>query len=390
MQNSPVVGRRKKILFHTGSLKGGGAQRVIVTLLRELDRERFEGYLVLWEREGVYFDLLPSDVPVYAFAGGPGSRRHNIAQLGQIIEQVQPDVVMSFLDGANVLALEARLLKRSGCSFLISQRNNLSVSLERNYPYSALRRWFKKRYMAWLYPKADHIITLSDGVKTDLMQNFNIPTEMITPIYNPVDLTLIKKRSLAAAHYPWPRGQHEVILGVGRLIEQKGFSDLIRAFSQVRESVLSKLMILGEGVLRSRLEALVASLNLQGDVHMPGFVDNPWAFMRDADLFVLSSHWEGLGNVIIEAMACGTPVVATDCDFGPREVIQHGKNGILVPVGDVERLAEQILLLLHHPEKREQLAEAGFRRSLDFNGTRICREYEKVFEQFSPEARAKW
>jgi glycosyltransferase involved in cell wall biosynthesis len=382
-----VVVRKKRILFHTGSLRGGGAQRVIITLLRELDRERFESALVLWKREGAYFDLLPPDVPVICFPDGVGARRHNIAQLGKIIEDVRPDVVMSFLDGANVLSLETRLLKRPDCSFLISQRNNLSVSLERNYPYSTLRRWLKKRYVAWLYPKADHIITLSNGVKTDLVQNFNIPSEMITPIYNPVDLALIKKQSWTPAHYPWPRGQYKLILGVGRLIEQKGFSDLIRAFSQVRERTPSKLVILGEGVLGGELEALVVSFNLQGDVYMPGFADNPWAYMRDADLFVLSSHWEGLGNVLIEAMACGTPVIATDCDFGPREIIRHGENGILVPVGDVERLTEQILLLLQHPEKRERLAEAGFRRSLDFNSTRICHEYEKVFERFSPEAR---
>ena len=377
-----AVVRKKRILFHTGSLRGGGAQRVIVTLLRELNRERFESCLVLWKQEGVYFDLLPSDVPVIAFPDGPGSRMHHIAQLGKIIEQVRPDVVMSFLDGANVLALETRLLKIPGCSFLISQRNNLSVSLERNYPYGAWRRWLKKRYIAWLYPKADHIITLSKGVGTDLVQSFGIPSEMITPIYNPVDLASIKRQSLAPVHYPWPRSQYKVILGVGRLIEQKGFSDLIRAFSQVRAETPSKLVILGEGGLRGEMEASVTSLTLQGDVYMPGFVDNPWAYMRDADLFVLSSHWEGLGNVIIEAMACGTPVIATDCDFGPREIIQHGENGILVPVGGVNQLAAQIVRLLGNAAERQRLSEAGFKRALDFDSVKICREYEQVFNRF--------
>lgn len=382
-----AVVRKRKVLFHTGSLRGGGAQRVIVTLLRELDRGRFKSHLVLWKREGVYFDLLPSDVPVIAFPDGPGSRMHNIAQLGRIIEDVQPDLVISFLNGANVLALETKLLKRPHCSFLISQRNNLSASLERNYPYGALRRWLRKRYMAWLYPKADHIITLSKGVKTDLVQNFNIPSEMVTPIYNPLDLALIRKQAQSPVHYPWARSQYKIILGVSRLVEQKGFPDLIRAFSQVQERIPSKLVILGEGLLRGKLEALVASLNLQGDVYMPGFVGNPWAYMRDADLFVLSSHWEGLGNVIIEAIACGTPVIATDCDFGPREIIRHGENGILVPVEDVSQLAAQIVGLLGNAAERRRLSEAGFRRALDFDSVKICREYESIFEKIASEGR---
>jgi len=378
--------RKKRILFHTGSLRGGGAQRVVATLLRNLDRERFESHLVLWKREGVYFDLLPPDVPVSTFPGNGRSLVHNhaynVAYLSRVIKDVQPDVVMSFLDGANVLALETKLLKRPNCSFLICQQNNLSVSLERNYPYGALRRWLKKRYMAWLYPKADHIIAVSEGVKTDLVQSFNIPSSMITPIYNSVDLALIRKRSQSPAHYPWPRGQYQVILAAGRLVEQKGFSDLIRAFSQVRAKTLSKLVILGEGISRGELEALVTSLNLEDDVYMPGFVDNPWAYMRDADLFVLSSYWEGFGNVIVEAMACGVPIIATDCDFGPREIIQRGKNGILVPVGDVSQLASQTVRLLSSAAERQRLSEAGLKRARDFDGLKTCREYEQVFDRF--------
>ncbi|MGB0383340.1 MAG: glycosyltransferase [Ardenticatenaceae bacterium] len=382
---------KQKILFHTGSLAGGGAQRVIVTLLRELDRTRFEGYLVLREREGVYFDLVPPDIPIIAFPNGTLSRRKNITQLGQIISELQPHLVISFLDGANVLALETKLLKRPRCSFIISQRNNLSISLQRNYPYSAWRRWLKRQQFRWLYRKADHIISLSQGVKVDLVNKFKLPDRMITPIHNPIDLELVEERSQAQVDYPWSRGEQYVILGVGRLIEQKGFSDLINAFAKVRTSDTlslpkgrpSKLLILGEGVLREQLESLVASLNLQEHVYMPGFVDNPWAYMRDADLFVLSSHWEGLGNVVIEAMACGTPVIATDCDFGPGEIIQHGENGILVPVGDYERLGEAIGNLLNDSVERDRLAQAGRRRALDFESGKICRQYESIFDEYT-------
>lgn len=387
--------RKQKIIFHTGSLAGGGAQRVIVTLLRELDRTRFEGYLVLREREGVYFDFVPPDIPIITFPNGTLSRRKNISQLGKIISELQPDLVISFLDGANVLALETKLLKRPRCSFIISQRNNLSISLQRNYPYSTWRRWLKRQQFTLLYRKADHIISLSQGVKTDLVHNFKLPDRMITPIHNPIDLALVEERSQAQVDYPWNRDEQHIILGVGRLIEQKGFSDLIKAFAKIQTSgTLSlshgeashskgrpcKLVILGEGVLRDELESLVASFNLQEHVYMPGFVDNPWAYMRDTDLFVLSSHWEGLGNVIIEAMACGTPVIATDCDFGPGEIIQHGENGMLVPVHDIERLAEAMSNLLDDPAESGRLAQASRCRARDFESSKIFREYERVFD----------
>ena len=379
---------KKKIVLHTGYLGGGGAQRVMVNLLRELDRERFEAYLVLWRKEGVYFHLLPSDVPVIFFpkksASMMGHHLHNVNQLAKIIADIEPNLLISFLDSANVLALETKLLTRAPCPFLISQRNNLSVSLTKNYPYSTLRRRLKKWFMAWLYPKADHIITPSQGIKEDLVQHFYVPAKKITSIENPVDVALIDQQSQAQVNYPWEKGRHKIIVGVGRLIEQKGFSDLIRAFSQVRARIPSKLVILGEGGRRAQLEALVTSLNLQNDVYMPGFVKNPWGYMRDADLFVLSSHWEGMGgNVILEAMACQTPVIATDCDFGPREIIQHEHNGLLVPVADIERLSQVMCRVLNDPNKRTKLVHFGRQRALDFDSSKICRRYEELFDEYS-------
>ena len=199
-------------------------------------------------------------------------------------------------------------------------------------------------------------------------------------------MALIEQESQADVDYPWEKGQHKIIVGVGRLIEQKGFSDLIRAFSQVRGSakIPSKLVILGEGGRRAELEGLLTSLNLQDDVYMPGFVKNPWGYMRDADLFVLSSHWEGMGgNVILEAMACQTPVIATDCDFGPREIIQHEHNGLLVPVADIERLSHVMCRVLNDPNKRTKLVHFGRQRALDFDSSKICRRYEELFDQYS-------
>jgi glycosyltransferase involved in cell wall biosynthesis len=163
-------------------------------------------------------------------------------------------------------------------------------------------------------------------------------------------------------------GEPPVILGVGRLTVQKDFPTLIRAFARVRQKRNARLLILGEGELRSELNALVAELGLQADVALPGFVENPFVFMRHASLFVLSSAWEGFGNVLVEAMACGMPVVSTDCPSGPAEILQNGKWGRLVPVGDVQALSEALLATLEestHPDVAARAAECSVDRAVE-------------------------
>ena len=375
---------KQRILFLIRNLQGGGAERSFLNILTNLDRQRFELHLVLWRHTGAYLDAIPADVPLHIF---PASRsfvftRHiqNIRALASVIESVQPDVLLSFLDGSNVLSLETKLVKKPDCAFVISQRNNLSVSFERRYEYRGYRRWLKMAYVRWLYPKADHIISLSHGVKTDLVENFGMPSNKITPIHNPIDIQTIIEKSTEPNSYPWDRQANRVVIAVGRLHEQKGYFDLIEAFSRLEMDQPVKLVILGEGELRGQLDDLIASKGLQNDIWMPGFIDNPWAYMRDADVFVLSSHWEGFGNVIVEAMACGTPVLATDCDYGPREIIHDGVDGILVPVGDVARLADEISTLLYDEGKRLRLCDAGKKRASDFESSRICQQYGGVFE----------
>jgi len=329
-------------------------------------------------------DAVPNDVPLHVL---PASRNflfarhiHKIRALTAVIESVQPDVLLSFLDGSNVLALETKLLKKPNCAFVISQRNNLSVSFERRYEFKGFRRWLKMAYVRWLYPKADHIISLSHGVKNDLVDNFDMPPDKITPIHNPIAIQKIIEKSTEPVSYPWNRQSCRIVIAVGRLYEQKGYFDLIEAFSRLEMDRPVKLVILGEGELRGQLEDFIASKGLQNDIWMPGFVENPWACMRDADVFVLSSHWEGFGNVIVEAMACGTPVVVTDCDYGPREIINNGEDGILVPVGDVARLADEIDALLSDENERLRLGEAGKKRASNFESSKISRQYGQVFE----------
>ena len=194
------------------------------------------------------------------------------------------------------------------------------------------------------YPWADGIVVVSRGVRDDMAQLTNIPSERITVIYNPsVVKAEVLERAQAPLDHPWfLPGQPPVLLAVGRLQVQKDFPMLIRAFAQVRQTRPVRLLILGEGKQRPMLEELIKKLGLDGDVSLPGFVVNPFAYMSRASIFILSSRWEGLPTVLVEALCCGTPVISTDCPSGPREILQDGQYGQLVPVGDVVALAHAI------------------------------------------------
>jgi glycosyltransferase involved in cell wall biosynthesis len=241
---------------------------------------------------------------------------------------------------------------------VLSERDTLSTAI------GGARKW-RRRYLPPLlkraYLMADAIIAVSNGVADDLAATTGIPRDRITTVYNPVvDLELIAKARQPLEH-PW-FAPHEppVILGVGRLHPQKDFATLIRAFARVRASRPARLVILGaessgDSAYIAELRALPARLGVAHDVDLPGFAPNPIAYMSRAATLVLSSSHEGLGNVLIEALACGTPVVSTDCPSGPREILDHGRFGPLVPIGDDDAMAAAIQTALDDPVSTELL-----------------------------------
>jgi len=199
---------------------------------------------------------------------------------------------------------------------------------------------------------ADTVVAVSHGASNDLIQSRIATTEQVRVIYDPVITHDILQKARESIDHSWFRQKKiPIILGVGRLTELKDYPTLIKAFAGVRVKLPARLVILGEGEDRPRLESLVRNLELEKEVAMPGFVDNPFAYMARASVFVLSSLLEGLPNVLIQAMAVGTPVVSTNCPNGPREILGDGKYGILVPVGDVERLSQAIVDTLQQRHK---------------------------------------
>ena len=230
--------------------------------------------------------------------------------------------------------------------------------------------------MKWLYPHADVVVGVSEGVSVDLEQYLGLTPGKVRTVYNPVidDKTIdLAKTPLA---HPWFQPDSPpVFLGVGRFSEQKDFLNLINAFALVRTQRPARLIILGEGDSRGELEAAIEQHGLTGDVSLPGFVHNPYAYMYNASAFVLSSRWEGLPTVLIEAMACGCPVVATDCPSGPAEILAAGKYGLLVPIENAVALGNAMLQTLEHPVSRDVLVDRG----MYFSHERAVAEYLKLF-----------
>jgi glycosyltransferase involved in cell wall biosynthesis len=216
------------------------------------------------------------------------------------------------------------------------------------------------------FPHAASIVAVSEGVAEDILQTLRVPSEKVVTIYNPVVTPEIRELAGEPPDHPWFGDEKvPVVLGAGSLSEQKDFGTLIRSFAVVRSRIAAKLVILGEGSARFQLERLVAELGLQDDVLLPGFVRNPFGYMAQASAFVLSSRYEGLPGVLIQAMACGCPVVSTDCPSGPAEILEGGRLGPLVPMGDVGAMAHAILDMLDRPTSKEALIARADHFSLE-------------------------
>lgn len=324
------------------SLHGGGAERVMVNLARGFSEQGLKVDLVLSRADGPYLSQVPRDVRVVNL----NAQRvlYSLPGLVQYLKEVKPRALLSALDHANVVAILARLLARVPVHLAVSVHSTLSQSSARTM---SLRGRLTPSWTRLFYPWADTVIAVSKGVADDLMRVSKLRKEKVHVIYNPVVAPELFVQAEEVLDHPWfAADELPVVLGVGRLTEPKDFTTLIRAFSIVKEVCPARLIILGEGEERTRLETFVRDLDLEDSVELPGFVSNPYKYIKRAAVFVLSSKWEGLPTVLIEALALGTPVISTDCPSGPSEILEGGRWGRLVPVGDVNALAQAILCAL--------------------------------------------
>lgn len=317
----------------------GGAERVMITLANRFEECGNETHLVLSEPKG---ELLEELVPTVRLVNlGSGRMIRTLFPLMRYLRIERPDSLLATLSFSNFVAILAR--KWAGAPTRVVIRE-ASTPKQRYSQSHSLKNRLSLRLMSWLYPQADTVVAVSRGVADDL-KNLGVPNPIV--VYNPALTKQFARLREEPIDHPWfQRGEPPVILGVGRLEPVKDFATLLRAFALIIQQLPARLVILGEGGERASLEHLAQSLGIAEQVHMPGFVSNPFPYMRRAGVFVLSSRFEGLPNSLIQAMACKCPVVSTDCPSGPNEILSNGEYGHLVPVGDSLALAEAILEVL--------------------------------------------
>ncbi len=398
MQTSQNNRSPKHLAIFVPSLAGGGVVRVMLHLAESFTARDYKVDIVVCQTTGPYLDRIRSPIRVVALKPSPfwlGKLRavltdprglatlllpillpykppkalQCLPDLVNYLRQDKPDAVLAAKTHTNLVALWARRSAARTTRLVISERTNLSTTVKIS------RRWrwrFVAPLLRHVYPWADAIVSVSDGVANDLSRQTGIPRESITTIYNPVLVPKVVEGSKALLDHPWfAPSNPPVVLGVGRLVPQKDFTTLIRAFALLRSQRPCRLLILGEGRERPQLQQLARELRCQEDVRLSGFVDNPYAYMVRASVFVLSSAWEGMPNALIEALACGCPVVSTDCPSGPREILNDGTFGPLVPVGNVSALADAMFTILAKPPQRERLRA----RAREFNIDKISERY---------------
>jgi glycosyltransferase involved in cell wall biosynthesis len=357
-------------------LFGGGVERVLVNLTRGfveqgLVRQGLKIDIVLAFVEGPYLSLVPPEVRIVDLKCK--RLRESLPALVGYLKETKPAVLLTAMEDTNLIALWSRVLAGVSTRVVVSVHNTLSRESQNS---TNLKRRMAPYLARGFYPWADSIVTVSQGAAEDLAC-LGLSKEQIKVIYNPVVTPDLFEKVTEPVEHPWfEPGSPPVILGVGRLEKQKDFSTLIRAFAQVKQQCSARLMILGEGTERPHLEALVQELGLAEDVSLPGFVANPYAYMARSAVFVLSSLYEGLPTVLIEAMAGGTKVVATDCKSGPAEILENGQYGKLVPVGDIKGIAEAIISTLEEPSDSEILR----RKAAEFSLERALAEYQEVLQ----------
>jgi glycosyltransferase involved in cell wall biosynthesis len=355
-----------KILLVSSSLDGGGAERIML-LLADFWVRRGHTIHVGGLDGGAAAYGLSKEIKTFHFKTAFINRGFlkllclplQALELAIRLKKMKPDATLSFLVRANFVNVLAGFFRRKR-PIVLSHRN-ITQGL---YGSGGIRDRIMLLMIKKLYPKADRIIAISEGVKTSLVAS-GIDSSRITVIPNFIDYQMIGKPPKTS--FPIPMDK-PIIVSAGRLIEQKDFATLLRAFTLVKASLDARLMIVGAGPLDRKLKAQAHGLGIARDVIFTGWIANPFEVMKKAHLFVLCSRYEGFGNVIIEAMACGLPVICTDCPGGPREILANGRYGKLVKIGDAKQIAESIIEVLGNPDIQQKM---GVQSSLRAGAYRI-------------------
>ncbi len=358
----------KTIAFILYSFDAGGVERMTLHLAENYMKRGYKVDLVVIHPTGEYQDAVPKGVGVIPLS--KVKARAAMPGLISYFRKKKPDIIFSAKDYLNVLVILAKKISRSQGTLIVSSRVHLSEQAKRDPSANRTKKWVYRTYRY-----ADHVVGVSRGVSSDIQAIARLP--IVHTIYNPVITKgLSDKMNQPVAHPFFLDSSKHVFLTVGRLHKQKDYETLLRAFDLVhKRNPQTALILVGDGEERDALKTFVATAKLEDVVSFVGYMHNPYAYMKQADVFVLSSLYEGFGNVLVEAMAAGTQIVSTDCPSGPKEILKDGMYGHLVPVGHYEELAMAMECALLRPFPKESLIRQAHAYSVDT----CAHHYEKLW-----------
>jgi glycosyltransferase involved in cell wall biosynthesis len=361
--------KTKKLSFLLASFTDGGAERVTINLAKGLKAEGYTIEFVVLSKHGAFIDEIPNDINIYSLNTSSASR--SLFPIITYLKTHKPDVFISGKHYLNLIAVLAKLISRSKLKLYLIVHGMFA-------PIKSPKQQLLPRLVNLLYPFANQIICVSEGVAENVSSFGKLDPRHLKVVHNPViTKELIRKLDEDTTH-PWLVSKDSVVLmAVGRLSEEKDFTTLLRSFAIAREERPIRLIILGEGPQREQLESLCDQLHIREFVDLPGYVSNPYSYLKSADLFVLSSITEGLPTVLIEALYCGVPVVSTDCPSGPSEILKDGEYGRLVPVKEENLMAEAIIESLDDKVDQNNLRK----RALDFTLEVAVKKYRMLIEE---------
>lgn len=357
-----------KILLLSSTLEGGGAESRPIYLLRYMNRKVFEPILCLKEKRGAYLKDIPQHTKSYIL-----KKRYNLTALinmCKVILKEDPDIIFGINWGINMIAIIALQM------LFFKRRVKMIIGIGTNpnyYEHQFIMRFLYRNF-------ANLIVANSHGIRRCLISSWKIPEEKVYVIHNGIDIEHIDKLSLEKAYHAWMNKNLNLIISVGNLRQPKGFPYLLDALKIVNKKKTVYLIIIGKGKEEKRLKEMAKDMGINERVDFLGFKKNPFKYIANVDLFVLSSLWEGFPNVLLEAMACQTPVISTDAPYGPAEIIEDNINGYLVPAADSARLAEKILYVLENLDKQDDIIrEARQKIEKNFSVHKMVKNYEKLF-----------
>ncbi len=385
---------RIRVLLMLGSLHGGGAARVAVNLMAGCDPERFDLRMGLLRRAGPYLDAVdPLRLEVAQGGGWLRDEKGNAAMyrpdrliagavnapraLAALVRRVRPHLMVSFLKGMSLASWPAMALLGSDRPRWLAREGNNTEAVIDDELNGLLARRVVKTLVGRCYRAADGVLANSADMAQGLQSRFRLRADRVHVAPNPVDLDQVEAGARRTGDV---RSERPFIVTAGRLERQKGQDVLLQGFAASRACDALDLVILGRGSLEAQLRAQARELGIAARVRFLGFEANPWAWFAQARAFVLPSRWEGFPNALLEAMACGAPVVASACDFGPREAVDAGRSGLLVPPGDALALGAALDTLLADPERARQFGAAARHRAADYSLARSTAAYSDIFE----------